>query len=286
MDDDIKGVVLMVVSGTTFGTLGVLGKLASEVGLSIPTVLAYRFLFGSLIFWTMLTIGGDLRLLRGRPLAMAFGIGAGFYAAQSGLYFLGLEYMTAGLVGIVIYTYPVFVLGLSLLVLDETITPHTLVALVLAISGVALVVGADPAGADVRGIAVVLAAALVYAGYYVTSHVALTDVDSQILTAHVLPSAAASFVVFGAVTGQLTVPATSYEWGLVGAIGVVGTAIPISAFFAGLGYIGASRASIISSLEPASAVGLGVIVLGEPLTPTTVVGGLLILGGVILIERE
>lgn len=286
MDSDTKGVLLMVLSATSFGTLGVLGKYAAAAGLSIPTVLTYRFLGGTLFFWVLVAYSGNLRRLRGRTLGVAVLLGAGFYAAQSGLYFLGLEYMTAGLVGLVIYTYPVLVVVLSYVVLDEQITRYTVVGLAFALGGVAVVSGFDPAGADPRGVAIVLGAALVYAGYYVTSHVALDDVGAQTLTAYVLPSAGASFVVFGLATNSLTVPTTGYEVTVLAAVALVGTAIPIGAFFAGLAYIGASRASIISSLEPATAVVLGAILLDEPVAPATVVGGLLVLVGVLVIQRE
>lgn len=286
MDSDTKGVLLLVLSATSFGTLGVLGKYASAASLSIPTVLAYRFLGGTLFFWALIAYSGKLRRLRGQALGVAVLLGAGFYATQSGLYFLGLEYMTAGLVGLVIYTYPVLVVVLSYVVLDERITRYTVVGLALALGGVTVVFGFDPAGADPHGIAVVLVAALVYAGYYVTSHVALDDVNAQTLTAYVLPSAGASFVGFGLATDSLTIPTTGYEVTVLATVALVGTAIPIGAFFAGLAYIGASRASIISSLEPATAVVLGVILLDEPLAPATVVGGLLVLVGVLIIQRE
>lgn len=286
MDSDTKGVLLMVLSATSFGTLGVLGKYASAAGLSIPTVLTYRFLGGTLFYWVLVAYNGNLRRLRGRALGIAVLLGAGFYAAQSGLYFLGLEYMTAGLVGLVIYTYPVLVVVLSYIVLDERITSYTVAGLTLALGGVAVVSGLDPMGADPRGVAIVLGAALVYAGYYITSHVALDDVNAQTLTAYVLPSAAASFVVFGLATDSLTIPTTGYEMTVLAAVALLGTAIPIGAFFAGLAYIGASRASIISSLEPATAVVLGVILLDEPLAPATIAGGILVLVGVLVIQRE
>jgi drug/metabolite transporter (DMT)-like permease len=77
MEDQTKGILYMVVSGTAFGTLGILGKLASQAGLSIPTVLAYRFVIGSLILWTALALRGDVRLLRGRALAVAVLLGPG-----------------------------------------------------------------------------------------------------------------------------------------------------------------------------------------------------------------
>lgn len=276
----------MVISATSFGTLGILGKYASAADLSIPTVLAYRFLGGTLFFWVLVAYSGNLKRLHGRVLGVAVLLGGGFYAAQSGLYFLGLEYMTAGLAGLIVYTYPVIVVVFSYILLDEQTTRYTIVGLALALGGVAVVSGFDPAGADLLGIVVVLGAALVYASYYLTSHVAVEDVDPQTLTAYVLPSAGASFVVFGLATDSLMIPTTGYEVTLLAAVAIVGTAIPIGAFFAGLAYIGASRASIISSLEPTTAVILGVILLDEPLAPATVVGGLLVLVGVLVIQHE
>ncbi|MFB6221017.1 MAG: DMT family transporter [Halolamina sp.] len=286
MDSQTKGTLLMVVSATGFGTIAVLGKLAAQVGMSIPTMLAWRFLFGGLIIWVVLGARGDLELLRGRDLAAAVAIGGGWYAVASGFYFWGLEFMTAGLVAIVIYTYPAFVLLLSLLFLEEVITRRTVGALALAFAGVGLVTGVRPAGASVVGVVVVLGAALTYAAYYVTGHVALEDVGSATLAAHVVPAAATSFLLFGLATGRLAVPATTYEWSLVAAFATIGCAIPLTAFFAGLSHIGASRASIISSLEPVTAVLLGAAVLGEPVTVPTAVGGALILAGVVLLQLE
>ncbi|NEU56909.1 DMT family transporter [Halorussus sp. MSC15.2] len=281
---DRVGTGLVLVSAAGFATLGVFGELAAAAGLSIPTVLTFRFLLATLVVWLLLGARGELRPLRGRPLAVGVLLGGVGYAAMSGLFFWGLTFMTAGLVGIVLYTYPVFVVGAAAVGLDEPVTRRTVTALVAALAGVALVTGADPAGADPRGVAVVLAAALVYAGYITASRSALATVDPQVLTAHVLPAAAISYLAFGTATGRLAVPATGYEWALVVAIAVVATAVPIFAFFAGLRRIGASEASIVSTAEPVLTLLLGAAVLGEPITPATVVGGALVLGGVLLVQ--
>lgn len=42
--------------------------------MSIPTMLASRFPFGSLILWGLLALRGNLELLRGRALFVAVGI--------------------------------------------------------------------------------------------------------------------------------------------------------------------------------------------------------------------
>jgi drug/metabolite transporter (DMT)-like permease len=283
---DRIGTALVLVSAVGFGTLGVLGELAAAEGLSIPTVLTFRFVLAALVVWVVLGARGELRRLHGRPLVVGVALGAVGYAAMSGLFFWGLTFMTAGLVGIVLYTYPVFVVGAAVVGLGERVTRRTVAALGAALAGVALVTGADPAGADPRGIAVVLAAALVYAGYITVSRSALTTVDPQVLTAHVLPAAAVAYLVFGTATGRLGIPATVYEWELVVAIAVVATALPIFTFFAGLRRIGASRASIVSTAEPVVTLLLGAAVLDEPITPVTVLGGALVLGGVLLVQTD
>jgi drug/metabolite transporter (DMT)-like permease len=283
---DRVGTALVLVSAVGFGTLGVFGELAAAAGLSIPTVLTFRFVFAAVLVWAVLGVRGELHLLQGWPLIVGLALGALGYAAMSGLYFWGLTFMTAGLVGIVLYTYPVFVVGAAVVGLGERVTRRTVAALAAELAGVALVTGADPAGADPRGIAVVFAAALVYAAYITVSRSALTTVNPQVLTAHVLPAAAVAYLAVGTATGQLRTPATVYEWELVAAIAVIATALPIFTFFAGLRRIGASRASIVSTAEPVVTLLLGAAVLDEPITPVTVVGGGLVLGGVLLVQTD
>jgi drug/metabolite transporter (DMT)-like permease len=118
---DRVGLALVLTSAVGFGTLGVFGELAAAAGLSIPTVLSFRFLLATLVVWLVLAARGELRRLRGRSLAVGLALGALGYAAMSGLYFWGLDFMTAGLVGIVLYTYPVFVVGAAALGLDAPV---------------------------------------------------------------------------------------------------------------------------------------------------------------------
>jgi len=61
---------------------------------------------------------------------------------------------------------------------------------------------------------------------------------------------------------------------------------PIVLFVVGLERVEASRASVIGTAEPAVTVLLGATLLGEPVTPALVVGGGLVLGAVLLVQRE
>ncbi|WP_439026116.1 DMT family transporter [Haloarchaeobius sp. DT45] len=284
MDEETSGTLLVLVSAAAFGTLGIFGKLADGAGLTVPTLLTFRFLIASLLVWAVLGVRGQARFLTGRGLAVALGLGILGYALMSGLYFVGLGYLTAGLAGIVLYTYPAFVVCLALLSGRESVTSRLVGALVLSLAGVALVLGVDPAGADPLGVGIVLAAAVVYAGYITASGMALDSVGARTLTAHVLPAAGGAFLAVGTLTGTLSVPASTTQWSVVVGIALVATIVPIFTFFAGIERVGASRASVLSTVEPAVTVALGAVYLSEPVTVTTVVGGVLVLAGVVLAQ--
>jgi drug/metabolite transporter (DMT)-like permease len=286
MNDARLGVLFVLCSGAGFGTLGVLGVVAGQEGLSIPTVLFFRFGLATVLVWGILAVRGELRMLSGRNLVIGVGLGAFGYAAMSGLYFVGLEFMTAGMVGIVLYTYPIFVLVLAAAFLEESVDRRSVAALLVTLGGIALITGADPEAADPRGVGIVLLAAIVYASYITVSRTTLEDVSAPTLTAHVLPAAAVTFLAIGIAANSLSVPTTTVGWATVVGIAVVATAGPIFAFFAGLSRIGAGPAAILSAVEPVVTVALGAAFLDEPVSIVVVIGGGLVLVGVILITRR
>lgn len=302
MNDRTLGSLLVLVSAAGFGTLGVFGKLTYSAGLTIPTTLTLRFVFGAIVFYLLLALNqltkrkmnvtrhnavsnNILHQLKGRSIAIAFGLGALGYTTMSGLFFWGVTFTSVGIAAVVLYTYPMFVVALSVVILREKITRYMAIALVLAFAGVILITGFNTANASLKGVVMVLMASIVYSAYIIICRALLATVNAQILTAHILPSAAIAFLLYGIATDQLILPKTSYGWELVAALGVVGTAIPVFTFFAGLSRIGASRASILSTFEPVVTVLLGITLLREQVTLITILGGILILLGGVLVNR-
>ena len=72
----------------------------------------------------------------------------------------------------------------------------------------------------------------------------------------------------------------------IAALGVVCTALAFLLFFALIGEVGPVRATVITYVNPAVALALGVVVLAEPLTPSAVAGFALILAGMVLATRR
>ena len=79
-------------------------------------------------------------------------------------------------------------------------------------------------------------------------------------------------------------PAANVLLALAG-LGVICTAAAFLVFFRLIAEVGPARATVITYVNPAVAVALGVLVLGERLTPAIGAAFVLILGGSVLATR-
>jgi drug/metabolite transporter (DMT)-like permease len=271
-------------AATGFGTIGIFGESAVANDLAFATLLPYRFGFATFL---VLVVAGVRnwsfpRSPREWVATLVLGV---VYTAMTLFYFVSLRYLTAGLATIVLYTYPAFVVVLSAAVLRETVTARTVGALALALAGVSLVVGGDASGAAPTGVALALGAATCYAIYTTASRVLVSTLTPRALMIGVLLGTTGSMVVYGGLTNGLVAPAGGREWGIVVGLALVGTVAPLVLFYEGVERLAASRVGIISTAEPVVTVVLGALLLDEVVTPTIVAGGVLVLGGVLLVQR-
>lgn len=279
------GVLLALFSAACFGTLAIFGKLAEDVGLNTSTLLVFRFLIGTALLWLGLAVSGRAQVLPRRSFLFALSLGL-IYALYTAFYFWGLLFIPAGLTGLVFYTYPVYVYLLAIWLLDESISRSKLGALVVALSGVALIVGGDLGEIDIAGVGLVLLSALGIAGYIVGSRAALGTIESGVLAGTALAGTSAFFLAFGFVSGRLGRPVGLDQWLVVVGIASIGTAAPTLLYLIALNRIQASHASVLGTAEPLVTVILGIVILGESLKPVLVIGGVLILAGVIVIQTD
>ena len=71
----------------------------------------------------------------------------------------------------------------------------------------------------------------------------------------------------------------------LGFVGVFGSALAFVWFYEGVRALGPARAAVFINLVPVAAIALGVLLLGEPLELSMLVGGALVIGGIWLINR-
>jgi drug/metabolite transporter (DMT)-like permease len=275
----LVGVVLVIISAATFGTLAIIGRYAYAAGIDTVTLLFLRFTISAFLIAVLLLLRGE-RLPRGRSLALLAGMGAIGYVGQSYCFLTAIKYASAGLVALLLYLYPTFVVILSAVFLKKRITPIKMVALALATLGAALV--ANPQGGQWIGILLALSAAAIYAVYIVVGSVVMQRVSAVQSSTVIFASAAIVFAALTAIQGAQG-PVDASGWLAVAAIALVATVIPVSTFLAGLKRIGPTDASLLSTLEPVVTIGLAAWLFDEALPPTTLLGGGLILAAVLLI---
>lgn len=278
------GLLFVFLGAALFGTLGIFGKAAVAVEMSMATLLALRFVAATAILWAYLSLTGRIELFGGRIVGIEVGLGV-VYALMSIAYFESLAWLSAGVAALILFTYPVQVTVASAFALDEPVTRPKLLALIAAVTGVSLIVTGGGIEVTLAGVALVGLASLCYTVYSMGTRVMVADIDPMVHAAYVFLGVTATVIVYGLATATLAVPATPGGWGLVAGITLVGTLVPIVLFTEGLVRIEASTASIVSTSEPLTTVLLGVALLGEVLTLRIALGALLILSGVVLTSR-
>jgi len=279
---DRVGLALVVVSAVCFGSLGVFGKLASRHGISLPTLLGMRFGLAAVALWALAVWRRQVTWLGVRRTGGVALMGF-LYVAQAAAFFGSLRTIPAAITSILLYVYPVLVTLLARIVLGEALTAMRLLALALACAGVVLVVGPSPAGhLDLGGVLLGLASAVVYSTYILAGGVLVRGVPALYATAVITTVGGVSYLGFGAVTSQLHA-LDGQGWGIVAGIAVIPTVIAASAFLAGLSRVGPTRASIVSTLEPATTALLAALLLGEGLSASRLLGGAVVLAAAVLV---
>jgi drug/metabolite transporter (DMT)-like permease len=156
----------------------------------------------------------------------------------------------------------------------------------LGIVGIVVLLGLDVRGAQFGAIAAI---ALVVIGYGTAPLVvsrALPDVPGVAASSIALTVTALVYAPFaGPRLGRIGSASPSALWAVL-ALGVVCTAVALAIFFALIREAGPQRALVITFVNPAVAVLLGVLLLGEPFTIGLAVGLPLILAGCVLATRR
>ena len=281
--DPRVGTLYILASALCFGSMAIFARMAYASGVDIPSLLLLRFAIASALMWGTL-VAKRMKLPRGRGMVMLVAMGAVGYAGQAFSYFTALTYASAGLVALLLYTYPAIVALLSRLVFKYPFTWMQITAVGVALAGTVFIIGKAGDGKPL-GIFFGLLAALIYSIYILMGSRFPKDVTPTASTAVITSSAAVTYFVVVAVKG-FHPPATGKGWVAVLAIALICTVLAILFFFEGLERVGPVRASVFSTIEPVFTVLLAAAVLGDQITLPRVFGGVLIVGAVLLLARE
>lgn len=218
---------------------------------------------------------------RGRTLAGGALYGLLGFAASYGLLYTGIQQVPAGTVMVMIALTPLFTFGLALLHRQESFRLQGLLGALIAVAGVAIVF-IDQVQADVPigSMLLVLLAAVAIAESGVIAK-SIPESDPFATNAVAMLTGAVVLVILSLVAGEpLTVPQTAATWLATGYLVVLGSVVMFALFLFTLQRWTASAVSYVTLLMPLVTIVLAAIAFDERITPSFVIGSVVVLAGV------
>ena len=268
----VVGVSLVMLSALSFGISPAMVKLAFLADLNGLSLIAFRCLIGAAVLAVISQAFGERSV--GRSSAWRLGlVGATLFGPQMWAYFTALSYMESSVVVAIVYVYPAIVAALVAIGLRRRPGGVEIILLAMALCGVAVVALLD-GGTPTSTAGVVLAAvtALGYALYVVVVAPIVNGLPPLVSSCWVLLGSGLSTVAAAMVTGQMQLPGNMAGYGYVAIHGFFIVPIGLAAFYGGLSRLGATRTSIVDTMQPVIAALVGVVVLGEYLSGPQIIG--------------
>lgn len=220
---------------------------------------------------------------------MIGGLGILSYYVSSMLDFLGLQYISASVERLILFTYPTMVLILSAVFLKKKITTPQYIALILTYIGVAIAFVAERGLGQqtdiVKGGLLVFMCAFTYSIYVIGTGELVHRFGSLKFSSYAMLAATVPALVQSYFHNGIDIFHYSNDVYVLSVwMALASTVIPIFLIVEGIRIVGASNSSIIGFVGPVSTILMAYIFLGEQVTPMQLLGTAIVLAGVFLIS--
>ncbi len=264
------GVLFSLISGTSYGTYSIFAKLAYGAGLNETSLIFFRCAGTTLLLYTIIKFnkskGKKYVEMTNTHKVKILLLGAVIYAAMTGCYLASFIKIPASIASMIYYLYPAFVTILSILLKIERFDLTKGLALILAGSGMMLLLNTSFGQIDPIGIIYALAAAITYTIYILLGNNLMKSSDPMVASMYLMAGVAITYGILGLTNGELTFNISAKATMYIILIIFVSTILGLVLFWQGTKIIGPSKASIISMVEPLVTIILACIVFKEAIT--------------------
>lgn len=291
VSEHMLGLGLALVAALGFSVKAIFVKLAYPYGVDAITLLALRMGFALPFFlWLGLKSGGSDNLTRRDWLHLTL-LGCFGYYGASILDFWGLQYISAGLERLILFTYPTLTILIGIFFQGKRCTLHEMGALILCYLGIGFAFAHDLSLGDARAVwiggGLVFASSVSYAIYLSGSAPMIARLGPMRFSAlAMLVSSAVTLLHFMGThpVSAFVQPLPVYGFGA--AMALVATVIPVLAQAAAIRRLGAGKSALIGMVGPLMTIGLGWLVLDEQLSLHQMMGAALVVIGILLVSRK
>ena len=267
-----------IITGITYGLNPLFGVPLMKNGASVESILFFRYAIAVLFLGGFLLLSRQSFKISWKQAVVLLILGM-LYTSSSIFLFEAYNYIASGLATTLIFLYPVLV---AIIMVFLRVVPSWPVwlSIFLTFVGVVIMTQGDSSQAiNPTGVILSLGSALVYALFIVIINRSkiIKDISNTLLTFYALSVGAIIFM------GKIMISDTGITNGLTGnmawlnliGLAILPTIVSTATLAIATRNIGATKASVLGVCDPVTAILIGTVVFGEPLTTNIIVGILL-----------
>lgn len=264
----------ILLAGILWGVIGLFNRNLTASGFSPQSIVFVRN-FGGMLVLGLVFLIFDRSVFRIRPKHLPYFFGTGVISVLlfTLCYFTCQQMCSLATAAILLYTAPTFVVILSALLWKDKITKQKLIALVVTFLGCTFVTGVWGGGLAITplGFLLGIGSGFFYGLYSIFARYALAHYKPFTVTFYTFLFAGIS-ALFVVRPNELTAAAQPSVLLLILDLVIVSTVLPYLFYTKGLAQVDSGKASILASIEPVVAALTGIIVFGEPMGITVLLG--------------
>jgi len=208
-------------------------------------------------------------------------------AMSNYFYYLAIQKTNVATAITLQYTAPIWVLLYMVVRGIQKPTARRLISILLAILGIAIVVGLFSAAgfrANAVGVLAAQIAAITFAFYNVGGAGLVARHNRWTVVVNTFLGAALLWIVINPPWKIAAMHYAGTQWLFLLIFATTSILIPFSLYFAGLQHLDPTRAIVTSCLEPVFSILVAAITLGETVGPTQVLGIVMVLAATVLVQ--
>ncbi|MGO9047901.1 MAG: DMT family transporter [Xanthobacteraceae bacterium] len=259
-----------IAAAVVLGVSDVLVKIIAAAHCDVLTMLSFRSVIGLAFMAIWLRFGRRPQPANARIRWISVGIGV-LFAVLIFCLFKAIELNDVSTAVLTYFVYPLLT-GLAAAATGlERLRWQGIACALAAFGGLAIMIGAHPAGLALGGIAFALAAASCRTGVLIVTRAFLIGADARLTTLYSVIAQAAIFVALSVVTQTWHPPETDAGWAALIGMSLATTAGIVFIFVSTM-RVGPFRTALIMNLEPLIAMVGSALVLGDLITPMQALG--------------
>lgn len=271
----IVGYPAGIITGITYGLNPMFAVPLMQNGAATESILFFRYTFAVLLLGAFLLITRHGFRISWKQAGVLLVLGL-LFTSSSLLLFGAYRYIASGLATTLVFLYPVLV-AIIMVFLKVVPSWPVWLAIIATFGGVLIMTHSDGSHAiDPVGVVLSLGAALAYALFIIIINRSkvIADISNPLLTFYTLIVGAAVFLSISLFSdaGMTEGISSGKDWLNLLGLALLPTIVSTATLAVATRNIGATKASVLGVFEPITAILVGTLMFGEPLTANIIAG--------------